>query len=177
MMIQRLTTALRVAITLSVTTGCLYLFARSAEKPVAYPSDYHDWTLIKRTEVPPSDSGFGKNPCESPCTGGVYRIYANEKAMAGYRTGKFPNGSIVADELLEKRASGDSAVDGPRRGVGVMVKDGRTYRDTGGWGFEIFGDADTATLDANGKASCYGCHKSRADRDMIFSEAPAAAGR
>ncbi len=163
---------IRTLTALTITTGCLYLFARSAEKPVPYPGDYREWTLIKRTEAPSNDAGFGNHPCEAPCTGGVYRIYANTKAMEGYRTGKFPDGSIVADELLEKRAS----VDGPRRGVGVMVKEPRKYRDTGGWGFEIFGEGDTATLDAGGKAACYGCHKSRADHDMIFSEAPAAGG-
>src|SRR6187549_3145345 len=78
-------------------------------------------------------SAFNKQPCEKPCSGGVFHFYGNQKAMQGFNSGKFEDGSIIADEVLETWGEGVSAKEGPRRVVGVMVKDSRKYADTGGW--------------------------------------------
>jgi Cytochrome P460 len=70
--------------------------------------------------------------------GGIHHYYANDKAVAGYRTGIFPDGSIVVDEAVfmkdgEGRTKG-LLFEGERRFLDVMVKDGQRYRSTGGWG-------------------------------------------
>jgi hypothetical protein len=99
-------------------------------------------------------------------------FYANEKAMEGLRTGTFADGAIIADELLETHGSddGNTAKEGPRRGVGVMVKDRQRYETTGGWGFASYdGDSRTDALSAEGKTACFQCHVPKKDRDYVFT--------
>jgi hypothetical protein len=69
---------------------------------------------------------------------GIHHIYANGKAMEGYDTGKFPDGSIIVYDLLETKETGGVTVEGAQRRVDVMVKDGQRYPETGGWGFARF---------------------------------------
>jgi hypothetical protein len=122
--------------------------------------------------VGPKHSAFAKRPCETPCTGGIYHFYANEKAMEGFRNGgTFADGSIIADEVLETmRRPGGASVEGARRGVGVMVKDSQLYSATGGWGFEAFsGDAQTPDLSSQEQKDCFQCHVPRKDHDYVFT--------
>jgi len=152
-----------------------YLLARAVtgHASVPFPAGYRHWVYVHSLLVGPSDASFGKRPCEKPCTGGIFHFYANEKAMEGYRSGKFPDGSVLADELLELRGQANGvATEGPRHGVGVMVKDGLKYGATGGWGFESFaGDDEThGILTAGERAKCFQCHQSRRDHDFVFTE-------
>jgi hypothetical protein len=105
--------------------------------------------------------------------GGLHHYYANEQAVAGYRSGTFPDGSIVVDEAVflkdgEGRTKG-LAFEGERRFLDVMVKDARRYVETGGWGYEHFErDEPTGRLSADERATCSGCH-SKATADHVFS--------
>jgi len=91
--------------------------------------------------------------------------------MQGFKTGKFEDGSIIADEVLETWGEGVSAKEGPRRVVGVMVKDSRKYADKGRWGFASFdGDSRTEKLSATEKQACFQCHLPKKDRDYVFTE-------
>ena len=63
-------------------------------------------------------------------------LLRQRQRRAGYRTGTFPDGSIVVDEAVftkdgEGRASG-ILLEGDRRFLDVMVKDGRRFETTGG---------------------------------------------
>src|SRR5687767_12047319 len=49
---------------------------------VAYPDGYRDWTHVKSALMSPHHANYG-------VMGGFHHIYANEKAMAGYRSGEF----------------------------------------------------------------------------------------
>lgn len=106
------------------------------------------------------------------CERVTFVIYANEKAMEGYRTGRFPDGSVLVFELLETRESGGVTTEGARRRVGVMVKESKRYSETGGWGFESFqGDSQTERrLTAETRIACFTCHAQQKDRDFVFSE-------
>ena len=55
--------------------------------------------------VPTNCDAFGNKPCVQPCTAGLFHFYANDKAMVGLRTGSYPDGAIIAEELLEWLAS------------------------------------------------------------------------
>jgi hypothetical protein len=119
-------------------------------------------------------SAFEKEPCTGPCTRGIFHFYANEKALEGYRTGKFPEGSVIADELLETREVPNVAgvsIECPRRGVGVMVKDSERYAASGGWGYESFkGDSQIdGRLSPKEAKACFTCHLSRKDHDFVFT--------
>jgi hypothetical protein len=105
---------------------------------------------------------------------GIHHIYANKKAMQGYRElnharpGKvtFKDGSVIVFDLLEHLPipSADqrlAVVEGERKLVAVMEKDAKRYRDTGGWLFQVY-DPQTKNplLDkATQKKECFSCHK------------------
>ena len=121
------------------------------------------WVHVKSSIIGPQHPRFAEN-------GGIHHFYANAKAMEGYRSGKFEDGSVLVDDLLEtKDAGGGVTAEGPHRRVAVMVKEAKQFRDTGGWGFEIFkgDDHPQATLDKDGKGRCYACHQK--GKDAVFS--------
>jgi Cytochrome P460 len=90
--------------------------------------------------------------------------------MDGYRTGTFPDGSVLIDDLLEAQESKGITSEGPRRRLAVMVKESSRYPETGGWGFEIFARDNQAdgTLTAEKRAACFACHQKA--RDSVFSQ-------
>jgi hypothetical protein len=137
----------------------------SRAEPVPYPEGFRSWVHVKTGLIGPKNKFFAQ-------IGGFHHIYANGEALTGYRTGKFPLGSVLVfdkHEMLED-SSGIITV-GKRKWIDVMVKDGRTD-STGGWSFEEFrGDSKTErnVLD-QGAAKCFSCHAARKANDFVFSE-------
>ena len=125
------------------------------------------WQHVKSIIIGPDHSTFANR-------GGIYHYYANGKGMEGYRTGKFPDGSVIVDEgVFTKDGEGPAkgvVLEGKRRSVDVMVKNDQLYKETGGWGFESFARDDrTGKLQANGRAQCHSCHSKAKERDYVFS--------
>ena len=139
-------------------------FVAAESTTVPYPGEYRKWTHVKSTLVGPQNARFATN-------GGLHHFYANEKALEGYKNGKFPDGSVLIDDLLEVKENDGISSEGARRRVAVMTKDSARYGDTGGWGFEIFkGDESTPALNTEQKAACFACHGKQKDRDSVFSQ-------
>ncbi|HYP05534.1 MAG TPA: cytochrome P460 family protein, partial [Bryobacteraceae bacterium] len=129
---------------------------------VPYPAGFRRWQHVKSIVVGPESPTFAKR-------GGIHHYYANAEAVDGYRTGKFPEGSVIVDEGVFTRDGQGMAkgivLEGERRRVEVMVKNSRLYRDTGGWGFEAFeGDEQAGKLQARGRAECHTCHSEVRER-------------
>jgi hypothetical protein len=141
-----------------VTMTWSLLANAQSDNSIAYPLNFGSWVHVK--------SGI------SAARGGVHHIYANEKAMEGYRTGQFSDGSVIVFDLIETIESGGTKTEGARKLIDVMVKDRGRYADTGGWGFEEFkGDSQTERLlNAAGKAACYKCHATQEARGFVFSK-------
>ena len=59
-----------------------------------YPEGYRQWTHVSSTYIGPQSAAFEKN-------GGLHHIYANKQAVEGYRTGRFPEGSVIVADFLE----------------------------------------------------------------------------
>jgi len=138
--------------------------AGTDDKTVAYPGEYRKWVHVKSTLIGPAHPRFASN-------GGLHHFYANGKAMDGYQSGKFADGSVLVDDLLEVKDSEGVTSEGTRRRVAVMVKDSARFPDTGGWGFEVFrGDGSAPSLDAEGKAACFACHAKQRDHDSVYSQ-------
>lgn len=132
------------------------------DNSIPFPEGYRQWTHVKSTLVGPQAPGFQSN-------GGYHHFYANEKAIEGYKTGNFPDGSILIDDGLEANESGGVTKEGPRRRVAVMVKDSRRFGDSQNWGFETFpGDGRDGVLSAAQKGACLACHQ-RAGQDLVYS--------
>jgi Cytochrome P460 len=141
----------------------LSLPAWPGEADVPYPEGYRSWVHVKSTLVGASAPGFATN-------GGLHHFYANEKALEGYRTGRFPDGAVLIDDLLEMTEKGAVGSEGARKRLAVMVKHGSKFPETGGWGFEVFkGDGTVGALTAEARAVCFKCH-SGAPRESVFSE-------
>jgi hypothetical protein len=140
---------------------------RANDTPVVpYPRDFRSCRHVKSIVVGPEHRSFAVR-------GGMHHYYANDQALKGYRTGKFPNGSVIVDEAVFAKDGADQAkgiqLEGDRRGLDVMVKHDRLYKDTGGWGFEHFDrDDTTGTLSSDARAKCEECH-AKAKRDHVYS--------
>lgn len=134
-------------------------------KSVAYPEGYRNWTHVKSMVIEEGHPLFS-------AFGGIHHLYANDKALRGYRSGTFPDGAVIVFDLLAAVDDGNALTEGERKVLGVMVKDARRFPDTGGWGFEGFGGGDRATrvVGANAKQACFACHAQNADADFVFSE-------
>lgn len=131
---------------------------------VPYPEGYRDWRHVKSMVISP-----GRPLYES--FGGIHHLYANAKAMAGYRTGRFPDGAVIVFDLLEAKTEGNAVAEGPRKVVGVMRRHAKRYAATGGWGFEGFkGDSRTERVVGDQAAqACYQCHASEKANAYVFS--------
>ena len=142
----------------AVCTGAAF------DDAVPYPEGYRQWVHVSSAYVGPESAGYEKN-------GGLHHIYANKEALEGYRTGRFPDGSTIVADFLERRESKGVVTEGPRRRLDVMFKDSKRRSESGGWAFEQFkGDSQTERLvTAETAANCFGCHTQRKEQDFVFS--------
>ena len=85
-----------------LTSIALVLPAIAADPQVPYPAGYSNWHHVKSMVI---DKG---HPLYE-AFGGIHHLYANPKAVAGYKSGKFPDGAIIVFDLLEAK-SADNAV-------------------------------------------------------------------
>ena len=138
--------------------------AVAADDAVPYPQGYRQWQHVKSMVIQPG------HPLHD-AFGGIHHLYANHKAVRGYRTGKFPDGAMIAFDLLEGQAADNAIVEGQRKVLGVMLKDAKKYAATGGWGFEGFaGDSTTQRAVADKAATaCFACHIGQKQSDYVFS--------
>jgi hypothetical protein len=135
--------------------------------PVWYPEGYRSWQHIKSILIGPEHPTFEHR-------GGLHHYYANDLAVIGYQTGRFPDGSVIVDEnVLTKDGEGQAKgilLEGDRRMIEVMVKDRGRYKETSGWGFERFEyTRKDGALSAEQQTQCYECHAKAQDRDLVFS--------
>ena len=102
----------------------------------------------------------------------MHHIYANAKAVEGYRTGRFPDGAIIVFDRFRLQVNGTTTKIGDRQLVDVMVRDSARFRDTGGWGFDEFvGDSrvDHAFKPSQAAATCFTCHAQRRENGYVFT--------
>lgn len=138
--------------------------ALAATPEVPYPANYRDWTHVKSMVIEPGHALHA-------AFGGIHHLYANDKALQGYRTGRFPDGAVIVFDLLEANSADHAVTEGKRKVVGVMHRDAAKYAATGGWGFEGFaGDSKTErAVGANAASACFGCHTARKANEYVFS--------
>src|SRR5215471_1658203 len=159
----------RRAIFLALAVTCIVTCSLSSwaqsNDAIPYPAGYRLWAHVKTALIGPQSPAFENS-------GGIHHIYANEKATEGYRTGKFPDGSVIVADFLETRENAGVTTEGPRRRIDVMVKDSKRFAATGGWGFEQFkGDSQTDRMvRAEIATKCFDCHSKQKERDSVFSE-------
>jgi len=149
---------------IALITAVAILPALADDTAVPYPDGYRDWHHVKSMVIEeghPLSGAFG----------GIHHIYANAAALSGYRSGKFPDGSVIVFDLLEAQSGGNALTEGPRKVVGVMHKDAKKYAATGGWGYEGFagGDRSKRAVGADAATACHACHQAQEAADYVFS--------
>lgn len=134
------------------------------DSAVSYPAGYRDWTHVKSMVI---QEGHGLYDS----FGGIHHLYANAAALQGYRDGDFPDGAVIVFDLLEARQADAAITEGPRKVLGVMVKESDRFGATGGWGFEGFAAGNPAdpVVGDDAATACFQCHQSQRDRDYVFS--------
>lgn len=150
---------------LILSAAILVATSARADSPVPYPDGYRNWKHVKSMAIQPGHALYGS-------FGGIHHLYANQKALAGYKSGTFPDGSVIIFDLLETQDADNAITEGKRKVVGVMHKDRRKFAATGGWGFEGFaGDSRTErAVGANAKTACFDCHAPLKETDHVFSK-------
>jgi hypothetical protein len=162
-MLYSKTFAMLICLFCLIYTG--FVYHESSDKPIPYPEGYRYWTHVKTAIIGPENHSAVRFQ-------GIHHIYANDKAMKGYATGKFPDGSIIVFDLLETSVETTSDIlEGDRKFIDVMIKDSHRYDSTGGWGFEEFnGNSLTERNILHlSKSKCFNCHAKKSSSDFVFS--------
>lgn len=137
-------------------------FAAGAAQPgdVPFPSGYREWMHVKSVLIGAQSPAFAGS-------GGLHHIYANEQAMTGYRTGRFPTGAVIVFDLLDVVEKDGITSEGARARIDVMQLNG-----SGVWEFGRFmkGLPAERFTDAAAIAQCTTCHKNAPGGDFVFSE-------
>lgn len=146
------------AVVLAVSAGY-------ATETVQYPDNFSRWVHVSTGIVlPGADSRLMSEE-------GMHHIFANGKAVEGYPSGDFPNGSIIVYELREIEQKDGVIREGKRKRVDVMIKDSTLYKDTGGWRFERFwGNDQTQDALHDSGTMCFACHSKANTHGSVFSQ-------
>lgn len=132
--------------------AALFVAGSAAAPPlVNYPEGYRRWVHIKS---------------------GIAILPGHAEFRGMYRTGRFPDGSVIVFDLLSVTSGLEGVETGGRMLVDVMRNDALAYADTAGWGYEEFrGDSRTERVlgETRGKAACMGCHERLATADSVIS--------
>jgi hypothetical protein len=140
-----------------------FRFEPVSDDKIQYPKGYRDWTHVKTYIVLPKNPAFR-------LIGGFNHVYANDLALQGYKTGRFPDGSVIVSDVVQANADSLNVREGNRHHIDVMVRDSIKFAAAGGWGFESFsGDSkDQRMVTPDISARCTNCHKKQ--DDYVFSE-------
>ena len=130
---------------------------------VAYPNGFRQWGHVKSMVHKPGHPLYD-------AVGGMHHIYANPKAMRGYKSGRFADGSVIVFDLFEAVDKDNAVAEGKRKAVVVMVRNAKAHKANDGWGYEVFDpQLKKGSLDAKAQADCHSCHRSQQDKDFVFS--------
>jgi hypothetical protein len=131
---------------------------------VQYPENFRRWIHVGTGVILPG----GPLPENEQ---GMHHIFANQKAIDGYSSGDFADGSIIVYELREAQQKNGVIFEGERRRVDVMIKDASLYKRTGGWRFERFmGNDQSQDAIRDSGTSCFECHSNAKAHGLVFSQ-------
>lgn len=135
-----------------------------AAEGVQYPDNFRRWVHVGTGVIMPG----GPIPESEQ---GMHHIFANQKAVDGYASGDFADGSVIVYELRETQQKNGVIFEGERRRVDVMIKDSTHQGNTGGWRFERFwGNDQTQNAVHDSGASCFECHSNAKTHGFVFSQ-------
>jgi hypothetical protein len=150
-----------------VTMGAIATISSGDDVP--FPTGFRDWFAVNSMIVT-------KDSPISSQIGGMHLIYVNAKGLPTLKAGgpfPYPDGTIFADDVHDFSVKDGSYVEGNKKAVTVMIKDGKKYSTNGGWGFQVWagGDPSKPLLPdaAHATQACFVCHTPQKGQDYTFS--------
>ncbi len=141
-----------------------------AAKPhgVEYPKGYRDWTHVKSMVI------FNKSHPLFEAFGGIHHVYVNNKALKALKAKKaYPRGSVFVFDLLDIDDASGAYTEGARKFVAVMYRDAKRFKDTAGWGWQVFEKGNPrkkALKDREAQKACATCHFEVGAKHFVFTE-------
>jgi len=149
---------------LLLSLTALSLSVLYAAESVQFPDNFRRWVHVGTGVIMPG----GPFP---EVEQGMHHVFANQKAIDGYSSGDFADGSVIVYELRQVQQKDGVIFEGERRRVDAMIKDSRLYANTGGWRFERFlgnDQAQDAIRDSGN--SCFECHSKVKAHGFVFTQ-------
>jgi cytochrome P460 len=150
-----------------VTMGAIATISSGDDVP--FPTGFRDWFAVNSMIVT-------KDSPISSQIGGMHLIYVNAKGLPTLKAGgpfPYPDGTIFADDVHDFSVKDGSYVEGNKKAVTVMIKDGKKYSTNGGWGFQVWAGGDPSKPlvpdAAHATQACFVCHTPQKDQDYTFS--------
>ena len=138
-----------------------FKMGRPVDDEIPYPEGYRRWMHIKSVVVGPEHPNVKYR--------GFNHVYGNEKAVEGYTSGNFPDGSSIVFDVVEVVENNNYTSEVKRHHMDVMVKDSVKFLKTGGWGYAQFeSDNSPRMLTLEQKVKCFNCHIKQ--KDHVFTE-------
>ncbi|MEO8096082.1 MAG: cytochrome P460 family protein [Acidobacteriota bacterium] len=130
------------------------------------PANYREWIYLS-TGLGMTYSGDRPNPNQFD------NVFAEPTAYREFlKTGKWPEGSMLALELRRAQSKGSINADGHYQGefvaVEVTVKDSKRFKDKNGWAYFGFSGTRTTAAAFDEKAGCNACHSKNAAVENTF---------
>lgn len=147
----------------ALLTAMAPLAAESADD-IKLPVRYRSWFHVNTSVVDKASPLF-------ETLGGMHNIYVNSTGLAALKKGApYPDKSVFVSDVHEFTVSDGTYVEGPRKGLAIMVKDKKKYASTGGWGFQLWagGDPKKAVVTDPVK-QCFECHQPKKNQDYVYS--------
>jgi len=142
------------------------------------PLNYREWVFVGSSR---GLSYAANPPVQSPASGMgemYHNIYMKPESYREFaRTGKFPEGTVLAMEVASADTRREPGLQGSYEkdfvGLEVSVKD--SSRFVGGWAYYSFSDGIGSSYKAKAEpfpasAGCVSCHKQNAATDNVFTQ-------
>lgn len=128
------------------------------------PTGYRHWFHVNTMVIDKGSPLFAD-------LGGMHNVYVNAAGEAALKKGGlYPERSMFVTDLHEFTVVDGSYVEGPRKGLAVMLKDSKKYGSTGGWGFQLWDRGDpNKPLVTDAAKQCFGCHEAKKAQGFVFS--------
>jgi hypothetical protein len=127
--------------------------AAMADTPLTPPKGFRQWFHVN-SEVVTKDSAL------FDAFGGLHSVYLSPGGVPMLKNVKpYPDGTIFVDEIRAFTIQDGTYVPGDRKVLAVMVRNGKKYAATGGWGFQAWAASDPKKpLVTDAARQCFGCH-------------------
>jgi len=159
----RMKLSTKLALLCAAFLGAMSAFAAGSDD-VKIPEGYRKWFHVNSMYVDKASPLFD-------VLGGMHSVYINSTGEAALKKGgSYPDQTILLDDVSDVTVADGSYAEGPRKALGIMVKDKEKYASTGGWVFQAFAGGDAKKpLVTDPVKQCFECHQARKDHDYVYS--------